>query len=70
MMSEYSDFILVNRNTLGQYIFVGSHRMSENSGVGLQKFPQYNESNSCNPYTFSNYKLKGVNKCQSDKQKP
>jgi hypothetical protein len=33
MMSEYSDFVLVNRNTLGQYIFVGSHRMSDNSGV-------------------------------------
>jgi hypothetical protein len=37
-MSEYSDFILVNRNTLGPYIFVGCHMMSENSGVGLRKF--------------------------------
>ena len=26
-MSEYSDFILVNRNTLGPYIFVGRHMM-------------------------------------------
>jgi hypothetical protein len=32
-MSEYSCLILVNRNTLGPYIFVGCHRMSENSGV-------------------------------------
>ena len=31
-------FISVNRNTLGPYIFVGCHRMSENSGVGLHKF--------------------------------
>jgi hypothetical protein len=31
-MLEYSDFILVNRNTLGR------HRMSENSGVRLHKF--------------------------------
>ena len=37
-MSEYSDFILVNRNTLGPYIFVGCHMMSQNSGVGLRKF--------------------------------
>ena len=37
-MSEYSGFILVNRNTLGPYIFVGCHRMLENSGVGLHKF--------------------------------
>jgi hypothetical protein len=37
-MSEYSRFILVNRNTLGLYIFVGCHRMSDNSGVGLHKF--------------------------------
>jgi len=36
-MSEYSGFILVNRNTLGPSIFVGYHRMSENSGVGLHK---------------------------------
>jgi hypothetical protein len=28
-------FFLVNRNTLGSYIFVGCHRMSENSGVEL-----------------------------------
>ena len=35
---EYSGFILVNRNTLGPYIFVGCHRMSENSGFGLHKF--------------------------------
>ena len=34
-MSEYSGFMLVNRNTLGQSIFVGCHMMSENSGVGL-----------------------------------
>ena len=33
-----SDFILVNRNTLGPYIFVGCHRMWENSGVRLHKF--------------------------------
>ena len=37
-ISEYSHFILVNRNTFGPYIFVGCHRMSENSGVGLHKF--------------------------------
>jgi hypothetical protein len=37
-MSEYSGFILVDRNTLGLSIFVGCHRMSENSGVGLHKF--------------------------------
>ena len=37
-MLEYSGFILVNRNTFGPYIFVGCHRMSENSGVGLHKF--------------------------------
>jgi hypothetical protein len=37
-MSEYSGFILVNINTLGPYIFVGCHRMSDNSGVGLHKF--------------------------------
>ena len=37
-MSEYSDFILDNRNIVGPKIFVGSHRMSENSGVGLHKF--------------------------------
>ena len=37
-MSEHSDFILVNRNTFGLYTFVGCHRMSENSGVGLHKF--------------------------------
>ena len=35
---EFSGFISVNRNTLGPYIFVGCHRMSENSGVGLHKF--------------------------------
>jgi hypothetical protein len=34
-MLEYSGFILVNRNTLGPYIFVGCHRMSENSGGGF-----------------------------------
>ena len=28
-MSEYSGFILANRNTLGPYNFVGCHRMSE-----------------------------------------
>jgi len=28
-MSEYSGFILVNRNTLGPYIFVRCHRMSK-----------------------------------------
>ena len=37
-VSEYSGFTLVNRNTLGPYIFVGYHMMSENSGVGLHKF--------------------------------
>ena len=37
-MPEYSGFILVNRITLGQSIFVRCHRMSENSGVGLHKF--------------------------------
>jgi hypothetical protein len=37
-MSEYSDFSLVNKNTLWPYIYVGFHRMSENSGVGLNKF--------------------------------
>jgi len=37
-MSEFSGFILVNRNTLEPYIFVGCHRMSENVGVGLHKF--------------------------------
>ena len=37
-MSEYSGFILVNRNTLGPSIFVRCHRMSENSSVGLLKF--------------------------------
>ena len=36
-MLEYSSFIYVNRNTLGSYIFVGCHRMSENSGVGLHR---------------------------------
>jgi len=36
-MSEHSGFILVNRNTLGPYIFVVCNRMSENSGVGLHK---------------------------------
>ena len=37
-MSEYSGFILVNRNTLGQCMFDGCHIMSENSVVGLHKF--------------------------------
>ena len=37
-MSEHSGFILVNRNTWWPYIFVGCHRMSENSGGGLYKF--------------------------------
>ena len=36
-MSEYSDSILVNRSTLGPTIFVGCHRMSENSAVRLSK---------------------------------
>ena len=31
-------FVSVNRNTLGSYIFVGCHRMLENSGVGLNRF--------------------------------
>jgi len=31
-------FSLVNRNTLGPYIFVRCHRMSENAGCGLHKF--------------------------------
>ena len=30
--------ILVNRNSLEPYIFVGCHRMSENSDFGLHKF--------------------------------
>jgi hypothetical protein len=34
----YFSFISVNRNTLGLYIFVGCHRMSENLGVKLHKF--------------------------------
>ena len=37
-ISVYSGFIIVQRNILGPYIFVGCHRMSENSGVGLHKF--------------------------------
>ena len=37
-ISEYSGFILANRNTLGPPVFVGCHRLSENSGVGLHKF--------------------------------
>jgi len=37
-MLEYSGFILDNRNTLWLYIFVGCHRMSENAGVGFNKF--------------------------------
>ena len=37
MMSEYSGFILINRTTLGPYIFVGCHRMSVNSDVGLDR---------------------------------
>ena len=37
-MSEYSSFVYVNRTTLGPCMFVGCHRMSENSGVGLHKF--------------------------------
>ena len=36
-MSEYSGFILVNRNTLGPYIFVGCDRMSGNWCVGLHQ---------------------------------
>jgi len=42
-MSEYSGFILVNRNTLGPSIFVGCHRMSENLGVGwwIAQVPLY-----------------------------
>ena len=35
---EYSGFILVNRNILGQQIFVACHRTSDNSGVGLHMF--------------------------------
>jgi hypothetical protein len=38
MMSEFSCFILVNRYTLWPKIFVGCHRRSENSRVGLHKF--------------------------------
>jgi hypothetical protein len=34
-MSEYSGFILVNRNTLGPSIFVGCQRISDNSGVNF-----------------------------------
>jgi len=37
-MLEHSGFTLVNKNTLGPYIFVGCHRISENSGVRLHKF--------------------------------
>jgi hypothetical protein len=37
-ISEYSGFHLVNRYTLGSYIFVRYYRMWENSGVGLHKF--------------------------------
>ena len=37
-MSEYSGFILVNKNTLGPKFFVGCHRISENSGDGLHMF--------------------------------
>ena len=37
-MLEYSGFFWVNWNTLGSYIFVGCHRMSENSGVRLHRF--------------------------------
>jgi hypothetical protein len=43
-MSKYSGFILVQRNIFGPYIFVGCHRMSENSGVGLHKFHCTNNS--------------------------
>jgi len=52
MMSEYSDFILVNRNTLGPWIFVGCHRMSENSGVGLHKFHCTNNNVNVNNYMY------------------
>jgi len=53
-MSEYSRFIFVNRNTLGIEIFVGWHRMSQNSCVGCLKFhgtviaqvPRYCDSSS------------------------
>ena len=31
-------FISVNRSTFGLLIFVGCHRMSKNSGIGLHKF--------------------------------
>ena len=41
MMSEHPGLILVNINTLGPYMFVCCHRMSENSGVGLHKFTVY-----------------------------
>jgi len=41
-MSEYSGFILVNRNTLGPYIFVGCHRMSEKSGVCSTVYTHFN----------------------------
>ena len=37
--SEYSGFILANRNTLGPTIFVRCHNMSANSGVILHKIP-------------------------------
>ena len=35
-------FKLVNSNTLESWIFVGCHRISENSGVGLHKFHYIN----------------------------
>ena len=37
-MSEYSGFILVKQKYFGTINFVRYHRMSENSGVGLDKF--------------------------------
>jgi hypothetical protein len=48
-MSEYSGFNLLNRNTLEPWIFFGCHRMSENSEVGLHKFPCTN----CRQWTES-----------------
>ena len=42
-MSDISGFILVNRNTLRPQFFVGWNRMSENSGIGLNKFHYINK---------------------------
>jgi hypothetical protein len=66
-MSEYSGFILVDRNTLGLSIFVGCHRMSENSGVGLHKFHCLGSENT--EQTSSDCVNKGNNKITKGKSK-